>query len=212
MQTPRHAANARAPTGSAGGAWHTPRGSDSGEAFSEIEDKKLRKHIGWLNGPGGFEGQINYDEIAKAAQGLKYFQIHQVLQILDEYRDEIVDPAAWTCAVLRTGVADPVHMEAAACTGGDVRRDLMDACELHDDKRLRKRVGWLNNHVFWNALRYDQVAEAADGVSINHTLEILKRLELVAKRECVTDPTTYVATALRRRKLGGIGVRMTICK
>ena len=201
--------------------------------FPEGKSLKLSKRIRWLNGQGGFEGQIDYDRIIEAAHGLKDAHVVQVLQVLEEKRGEVNDPTAWICAALRRYGAGDAAVAAAsskgrfAMSGGGMPpglpavafgrakpRDCMDAYEWHEDTKLRKRIGWLNNHGFDNSLSYDKVADSAAGLGIGHVLEVLKKLERMAKfRNLAVDPTFYVVAALhRKRRLVGRGARRTIAK
>jgi len=64
-------------------------------------DQKLRRRIGWLNKDGGFENAINYQKVAEAAAGVDPSQIMEILKELEEKKDQVKDPTAYTSAALR---------------------------------------------------------------------------------------------------------------
>merc|ERR1712187_474869 len=47
------------------------------------DDQKIRRKIGWLNTPGGFQGKILYDTVSAAANGLDGSKVLQVLEKLE---------------------------------------------------------------------------------------------------------------------------------
>ena len=207
---------------------------------ADAKDKKLRKRIGWLNGHGGFSGRINYDNISEAAQGTEHVQVLHVLALLEEEGGRVKDPTAWTCAVLSEmkggDIANLVASanwrsservaptyygkgDGLAMFNGGVHRALpakwasFDAYMIHDDKKLRSKIGWLNHNMFGNVLKYYAISDDATGLNIGETMEILKDLERASTFGQVLDPNCFVLRQLeKKRGLRGVGVRRTIVK
>jgi len=160
-------------------------------------DQKLRKRIGWLNNEGGFNNTLIYDKIIEAAAGIEYSAVLQVLKQVEEKQGEVRDPNSWVCAALRKEGGGGSFQAGAYPAAMDVDSDVGDA-------KLRKRVGWLNKQGgFENSINYTKVAEAAEGVSTQEVMEVLKDLE--SKREEVKDPTAYATAAIRRGRTGSRG-------
>eukprot|EP00929_Paragymnodinium_shiwhaense_P002322 TRINITY_DN102551_c0_g1_i1.p1 TRINITY_DN102551_c0_g1~~TRINITY_DN102551_c0_g1_i1.p1 ORF type:complete len:436 (-),score=127.09 TRINITY_DN102551_c0_g1_i1:81-1388(-) len=221
-----------APRGSAGaGAGH------AAAASVDEADAKLRRRINWLNGKGGFDNHLEYDKICDAATGVEYSTVMDMLNLVEEKRDELRHPLSWLCANLRnearheprpvmgmpttqtmTAYGIPAFEPAFEEAGAYMEASAMDE---EGERRVRRRIGWLNDNIFEGHLLEDKVMDAAahgqvDGFEV---LRVLKELE--EKKDDIKDPTAYVGAALRRRggsgKGGGkggaqSGVRKTISK
>lgn len=181
---------------------------------AQLEDAKLRKRIGWLNGSGGFEGAINYTKIMEAAGGLQFSEIFSILKKVEENRDGVTDPTAWVCAGLRKAAARGGGPQMVPQMGGwsapnaqwmgDGSSFGAAAMDTDTTSKIHKRIKWLNDSTrFGNSINCDKVLEAASGLNLASTLEVLKRLEEKAGQ--VKDPTAWVAFALRKSGGGGGG-------
>lgn len=162
-------------------------------------DHRLRKRITWLNNTGGFGNEIRYDKIAEAAWGLPESTVMTILKKMEEKgAEEVKDPTAYVTSAIRKeggGVGAPVAAPAWANSGGNYGTDDLD-------RKLRKRIGWLNNQGgFDNKLLYDKISEAADGCTETILFQILKQLE--EKSETVNDPNSWVTNALRKERVSG---------
>lgn len=74
-----------------------------------------------------------------------------------------------------------------------------------DDSRLRKRVAWLNNFGgFENQIIYSKVAEAAQGLTDNKVMEILKYVE--DNYDKVWDPMRWILSSLDKAKQASEGL------
>lgn len=224
--TPAHAAAwTGAPAGNS--YWESPT--------VQSEDQKLRKRIGWLNGAGGFQGALLYDEIVKASGGLEFAEVFRQLKQLEEKvgaGEAVRDPNAWVCSGLRRAasksdggqsMAPALQMSGppAGYWAGGAPMHMIDngaaAAELDPAtySKLHKRCKWLNGTGgFADAIIFDKVAEAAAGLDSTKSMDILKDLE--TKKDSVKDPTAYVTAAMRKagggQGRGMLGVRKTISK
>lgn len=164
-------------------------------------DMLLRKEIGWLNGTGGFENQVLYKKVASAAAGLTRAKIKKAFSNLKDSKAKVKDPTAFVCSALRkegggqtgiglqvTGLIFPIPADSGMEVGTFVRQG----------------VAWLNNEGGFNgAVMYDNVAEAAAGLD---TWTIQRAMQnLATKAMQVTNPTAFLAGALRKEGGGGGG-------
>mmetsp|Transcript_137322 Transcript_137322/g.342402 ORF Transcript_137322/g.342402 Transcript_137322/m.342402 type:complete len:553 (-) Transcript_137322:40-1698(-) len=188
-------------------------------------DEKLRKRVTWLNSQGGFAGALDHDKVAAAARGLEVTMVMKVLKDLEENKDKVKDPTAYSAAALRKmgggsfyggslGGPGPLAQAAAAVnfappgidcssqgggSGGYPAWTAEDAAV--EDEKLRKKVGWLNKAGgFDGAINYSKIIEAARGLEYSEVMHYLKQLE-ERPRGTINDPTAWVCSALR--KAGG---------
>jgi len=93
--------------GASKGSWSASKGSSpygggSKGGLSETDTMaKLHKHLTYLNGRGGFNNQINSDEVKKAAQGVDWQTMIPVLNDVENKKDQIKDPTAFITAGLK---------------------------------------------------------------------------------------------------------------
>jgi len=189
-------------------AWGAPPPS-AWNTEAEAEDKKLRKRIGWLNKNGGLNGSpLMYDKILEAAGGLEFSEVFERLKQLETQKDTIKDPTAWVCTGLRRAggqqsmAGPPMQMMSPSPYGMPFAGHGSFGASMDRDteSKLHKRIKWLNDKGgFSDALTFDKVKEAAQGVDPTSIMKVLKDLE--EKKDTVKDPTAYVSSALR--KLGG---------
>jgi len=202
---------------------------------AQLEDTKLRKRIGWLNGQGGFGGAINYTKILEASGGLQFSEVFQILKNLEEKKDGVTDPTAWVCAGLRKAggrgnVGGPPMHQMDQQMGGWVDPNVQwtgggnsfgtAPMDTETTSKIHKRIKWLNDPArFNNSIIFEKVAEAARGLDLASALRVLKGLE--EKIDQVKDPTAWAASALRKAgggsstappRVGGLAVKKTIAK
>mmetsp|Transcript_25620 Transcript_25620/g.41085 ORF Transcript_25620/g.41085 Transcript_25620/m.41085 type:complete len:372 (-) Transcript_25620:20-1135(-) len=163
--------------------------------FDAQADRKLRKHIAWLNNEGGFANGINYQKVLEVAQYLDIHTTMKALKYLEEKKDEVKDPTAWVTSRLRKAGYD------ASSTAPEVDRN--DA----PDRQVRRRIAWLNNEGgFGNSINYTKVNESIEtsGAELDHVISVLESLK--DKRGNVNDPTAFVTSGIRRanKKTGGV--------
>merc|ERR1712187_831752 len=192
-----------------------PEARGAWSADVQKEDQNLRKRIGWLNSKGGFEGAISYNKVLEAAGGLEFTEVFAQLKQLEEKKDTVKDPTGWLVTGLRRlaqrqtvgpqfqpptmrSMAPPQWAPPPMAWGGPMHgAPPMDEATT---SKLHKRIKWLNDKGgFNNAIVFDKVQEAAEGVQADAMMKILKELE--EKKDSVTNATAYVTSALR--KLGG---------
>lgn len=189
-----------APDGGKGWGMSQKGGSGFGvEDQAAFEDfyGKLWRRIMWLNTKGGFDGKIEYPNIAEIAEFANKDKVFELLQYLEDHWDEVKNPTAWVCTALRkAGSATyPAH-DSYEVWGGE-------SYTLEDDKdrRLRTRIRWLNNEGgFENRILYDTIAEAAWDSEIGWVMEVLKNLE--DRWESIDDPNSWVVAQLRHGRGG----------
>jgi hypothetical protein len=217
----------------AGGGRSSSRAPTNSVSSVEEGDTKLRKRIGWLNGDGGgFGGQIIYDKVVAAAGGLPYSEVMKVLKDLEEKKNDVKDPNAWVCSALRKAGGGgqgfvPVSQAMPQMNWGGPPQQwspsgpggmwgapggyppaMQDGGNgwtpsSEDEKKIKKRVEWLNKNIFMGSLNSMKVAEAATGISdVQAVMKVLKDVE--EKKSVVKDPTAYVTSALRKAG-GGTG-------
>lgn len=77
-------------------------GKASGRSTEE-QERQLKRRIAWLNGEGGFDNSLSYQKIKTAGDefGGSVELPLQVLQRLQESRDNIEDPTSWVVAGVR---------------------------------------------------------------------------------------------------------------
>lgn len=96
------------------------------------------------------------------------------------------------------------RMGKGGCGGGERPRRGGPGHDGHPpdaDEKLRKRIGWLNQHAGLSApLVFDQVAAQLLKIDLSEAFDILKRLEDSAHD--VRDPVKYVSAAVRRAETG----------
>lgn len=144
--------------------------------------EQLFRRIRWLNGPGGFNNSLVYAKIAEAAVGTKPARAIEILKYLEGNWSKVGDPTAWVCTSLRK----------AKSVSSSLNPDF--------DKRLRARIGWLNNAGgFENSIVYVNVAEAVVGIPAEKVMDVLKNLE--ERASSVKDPTAWVCVALSKLRV-----------
>eukprot|EP00928_Gymnodinium_smaydae_P079327 TRINITY_DN63291_c0_g1_i1.p1 TRINITY_DN63291_c0_g1~~TRINITY_DN63291_c0_g1_i1.p1 ORF type:complete len:560 (+),score=149.14 TRINITY_DN63291_c0_g1_i1:82-1761(+) len=185
-----------------------------------FDEKAVRKKIGWLNNKGGFDNALIYDKIIEAvhAANVDSGTVLRVLGQVEEKVGEVKDPNAWVTSALRKSggrgpaaaapppaafyappaAPMPQYHHAPLGWGGPPPMPAAGAMDVDMDARIRKKIGWLNNNGFDNAINYKKVVEASEGVDGHLVLEVLKQLE-EAKGE-VRDPTAYATSAIRKRR------------
>lgn len=169
----------------------------------------MRKRVDWLNGRGGFDNRLDSSKVAEAAGGIDLTQAMKILKDLEEKKDEVRDPTAFVTAAFRkmgggsrgSGggrnefAAPPANWGPPPAQSGGAWGQ---ASEVEtEDKKLRKRIGWLNSQGgFGGAIIYDKIMEAAGGLEFSEVFRGLSQLE--EKGDSVKDPTAWVCAALRR--------------
>lgn len=169
--------------------------------FDAEADRKLRKHIAWLNNEGGFANSIKYQNVLEVAQHLNIHTTMKAFKQLEEKKEEVKDPTAWVTSRLRKSRRD----------------DSSSAPQVDDtadpDRQVRRRIAWMNNEGgFGNTINYTKVSEAvteSGGVALGDIITVLDGLQ--EKRSTVKDPTAFVTAGIRRASKPG-GVIRTIAK
>merc|ERR1712060_1033941 len=69
------------------------------------------------------------------------------------------------------------------------------------EKTLRKGIAWLNDQgCFEERIRYEDVAEAADGLPEQEVIEVLDNLMDVSERDTIKKPTAWICKGLAGRR------------
>jgi len=219
-------------------AWHPPPpawggppmgfggGHPAGRHMDPEIDTKLRKRIRWLNENAGLSADLNYQKVSEASVGLDLQTVMAVLKEAEEKKDEVKDPTAYVTSKMRKsggggGRAGGGRPVGEGGGGGWMPAPPMSAWGAPppggwnmeaeaEDKKLRKRIGWMNKDGGFNgALIYDKILEAAGGLEFSEVFGKLKDLE--TKKDTIKDPTGWVVVGLRRaaeRQSGGGGPPM----
>mmetsp|Transcript_16875 Transcript_16875/g.48004 ORF Transcript_16875/g.48004 Transcript_16875/m.48004 type:complete len:286 (-) Transcript_16875:140-997(-) len=156
------------------------------EEYNDAPGAALRRRIRWLNNAGGFGNQILYYKVAEASESIDKGRVFEILNYLEENWWKIRDPTAWICSSL----------DKANTAAGGLDADF--------DKRLRRRIRWLNTEGgFDNQIVYSKIAGAAVGVDDERVMEILRYLE--DRYDKIGDPTAWVCAGLRKvQNTGGV--------
>lgn len=159
-------------------------GEHNGDGSTGSFDEQLRRRIRWLNNAGGFGNVIVYSKVAEAAEGVDNQRVFEILLYLEENWRKIRDPTSWICSSL----------ERASNANVGLNADF--------DKRLRRRIRWLNSEGgFNNTIVYSKIVGATIGVEDEQVMEILRLLE--DRGEKVEDPTAWVCSALGKAGSSG---------
>jgi len=158
---------------------------------------KLRKRKRWLNENAGLSADLNYQKVSEAAVGLDYTKVMSVLKDVEEKKGDVRDPTAYVASAMRKsgggggragsnspigggGVSGGFWMPAPAMPAwGAPPPSAWNTEAEAEDKKLRKRIGWLNKNGGLNGspLMYDKILEAAGGLEFSEVFERLKQLE-----------------------------------
>mmetsp|Transcript_35104 Transcript_35104/g.109184 ORF Transcript_35104/g.109184 Transcript_35104/m.109184 type:complete len:510 (+) Transcript_35104:97-1626(+) len=190
------------------GSWPAGGGGDwyGGDYMSYGDpDQRLRKRVAWMNGEGGFQEALHYNQIAEAAAGVEAATVMKVLSHLMDKRDEVKDPTSWVCAALckeRSGKGTKGSHKGGGGWGADGPGGWGGGywCgDANPDRELRKRVAWMNNEGgFENTIFFDEVAEASCGLEAAIVMRILTHLQ-DSKME-IENPTSWVCAALCKER------------
>lgn len=151
-------------------------------AWDEFEPK-LKKRIRWLNTNGGFDNAIIYDKVAEHAYNVDGYRVFEILKRLESNWEKVSNPTSWICRALRAEQGD-----------WDTTTSASKELDTDADRRLRRRVRWLNNAGgFNNAIIYSKIAAAAAGG--DKVFDVLDKLEDRGPKD-VQDPTWWVCKAL----------------
>jgi len=162
-----------------------PSHQDSG--ISRDLDRTIKKGIAWINGQGIFDNEIFYQEVAKAAVGSSE---HYVTKVFDNLLDaakggDIENPTGWICKAFTRSKPN----RGSEWIDGSL------------EKTLRKGIAWLNSpERFDNAIRFDDVMDAAAGLPEDQVTEIFDNLLHSSYEHDIQNPTGWICKALNSGK------------
>lgn len=160
-----------------------------GRSQGLIELASLGKRVKWLNGTGGLQGAIYYNDVAREAEGLPAKKVFDILKSLEENQDKITDATRWVCSALAR-----------------VRKAQDEGMDPEIAGKIQRRVRWLNGKGgFDNRIQISRVEDVAVGVPFPRVMDVLANLE--EKGINVEDPTAWVCSSLRKigKEEGGAG-------
>jgi len=173
----------------------------------------VRKRVRWLNENAGLSQDLNYQKVSEAAIGVDMKTVMDILKDVEEKKDKVKDPTAYVTTGLRKrgggqhgggGMYDappPMHNWGAAPAPGGWNPEAEA-----EDKKLRRRIGWLNKDGGFNgALIYDKVLEAAGGLEFSEVFKILKEVEEKKDTLQIRDPNAWVCNGLKRKASSSVG-------
>mmetsp|Transcript_48747 Transcript_48747/g.140186 ORF Transcript_48747/g.140186 Transcript_48747/m.140186 type:complete len:500 (+) Transcript_48747:133-1632(+) len=185
--------------GGYGGGYDHGGGDWKSGGYDDFYDKLWRR-VSWLNTKGGFSNSIMYPKVAEAAEGVERTTVFDLLNYLEANWQKVGDATSWLCNSLNKS-----HKGYNSGYGGYGSSHGASEWDEQKDREIRRRVRALNNEGgFENAIVYDKIAEAAEGVKLPVVMEVLQRLEDNWDR--VEDPNAWVCAGLRKaRSTGGAG-------
>mmetsp|Transcript_50362 Transcript_50362/g.155703 ORF Transcript_50362/g.155703 Transcript_50362/m.155703 type:complete len:390 (+) Transcript_50362:112-1281(+) len=164
-------------------------------------DQELRKAVDWLNSEGCFFDSLDHEKISGAAAGLPWAVVQAVVNLCVDRRDEVEDHTAFVCNGLAEEQKRPHdgsalrYWPSSGGGGGD------GAAFSDREWELWERIRWMNTEGgFEDAIRYEDIAEAAAGLETASVMTVLSHLE--EKWQEVNDPTSWVRAALVKERSG----------
>lgn len=177
-------------------SWPAGEDDSTNKEDAEQADQRLRKRLAWLNGEGGFNGKLKYEQVADVAANVDINVVMKILSHLVDKKEEVNDPTAWVCAAL-VKEGNLSKTKGGAWKGGQWSTQ----SDADTNKEVRKRIAWLNNEGgFNNVINYDEIAEAAAGVHVSTVMKIFSHLQ--DKCGEISNPTSWVCAALVKERNG----------
>jgi len=190
-------------------------------------DPKVKKVITWFNNQGKLAADIMYKEVRGPLSQLEMRDQLNIINGLEGKEDQIKEPTKWICAAAvrkaeQTGQGSwqPRQSEGKGgrpqqkgswqkpqkgsgkggstgkWTGGD---HSAAAKGLHE--KVRKTIGWYNRSGLLQAeIRFDEVADSLNAISMGQALEILKGLE--TKGPEIRNPSNWIIKAAQKLVTG----------
>lgn len=191
--------------GKGGGKGPSGKGAEPEQGGQPVVDASVRERVAWLNGEGGFQDSLKYDQVAAKASGLDAALVLKILGHLEDKKGEVNDPTSWVCAALIKEQRSREWSGGSWGHGGGAGAPRQPPAVYGSqpdggagqsvDRELRRRIAWLNNEGgFGNTITYRDVADAASGLELSAVARIFDVMQ--ESRKHIANPTDWLTNAL----------------
>eukprot|EP00928_Gymnodinium_smaydae_P090099 TRINITY_DN73954_c0_g1_i1.p1 TRINITY_DN73954_c0_g1~~TRINITY_DN73954_c0_g1_i1.p1 ORF type:complete len:589 (-),score=86.58 TRINITY_DN73954_c0_g1_i1:85-1623(-) len=184
----------------------------SNDANRDGVERLLRKGIAWLNNEGGFQNRVGFREIIAVAAGVDEERVKNVLDDLVNLKPaQVQDPTQYIISKLKKhSSATESHASNSTYDRNASKRPTSPpktrvshqsaGRESPKESMLRQSIDWLNKSGgFKNRIDLDEVIRASAGVDDDQVKLVLDDL-MELDPQHIQSPTSYICSALRRRK------------